>query len=256
MISNLDFDQQIRVALSQDLVGWDFTWFNQHTKETSLPWDYRSIVLERMRGVKSLLDIGTGGGEFLASLAPLPENTWATEGYPPNVPVARQRLEPLGVQVADVSPLHKRLPFDTASFELVIDRHEGFDTREANRVLRMSGRLITQQVGGENCMDLNRFLQAEPYFRYAKTTLSRWVGYLKESGFKIIDQREDFPTLTFLDLASVVFYLKVISWQIEDFSIEKYRDKLFQIYQIIAQKGGFAVKEPRFLIEAEKVSSL
>ncbi len=93
-----DFDHQIQAALSQELAGWDFTWFNQHTKETPLPWDYRSIVLDRMRGIKNLLDIGTGGGEFLSSLAPLPENTCATEGYPPKVDVARRRLEPLGVR--------------------------------------------------------------------------------------------------------------------------------------------------------------
>ena len=32
-----------------------------------------------------LLDIDTGGGEFLLSLNHPPENTSATEGYPPNV---------------------------------------------------------------------------------------------------------------------------------------------------------------------------
>jgi len=33
--------------------------------------------------------MGTGGGEFLASLAPLPMHTSATEAYPPNVEIAR-----------------------------------------------------------------------------------------------------------------------------------------------------------------------
>jgi SAM-dependent methyltransferase len=254
MISNLDFDAQIEEALSQELVGWDFTWFNQHTKETPLPWDYREFIRARISTVNSLLDLGTGRGEFLASLAPVPENTWATEGYPPNVTIARCLLEPLGVKVVDVSEVddNNKLPFDPDVFDLVINRHTGYDAQEVNRVLRVGGRLITQQVGEENCMDLNRFLQEEPYFRYSNTTLAGTVQDLENAGFRIWDQREAFPTLIFLDFASVIFYLKAISWQIEDFSIDRYHDKLYQIYQIIEQKGGFKVKEHRFLVEAEK----
>jgi ubiquinone/menaquinone biosynthesis C-methylase UbiE len=161
-------------------------------------------------------------------------------------------LEPLGVRVVDVSGLGKQLPFDNASFDLVINRHTGYDAREVFRVLRTKGYYITQQVGGENCMDLNRFLQEEPYFRYANSSLAKKVHHLQAAGFNIMDQREAFPTLTFLDIAGVVFYLKVISWQIEDFSVEKYHPKLYQIHQMIEREGGFEVKEHRLLIEAEK----
>lgn len=256
MSSNPDFDAQIAEALSQELVGWDFSWFNKHIRETPLPWNYWEFVRDRISTVNSLLDLGTGGGEVLASLAPLPENTWATEGYPPNVTVARHRLEPLNVKVVDVSTMGGKLPFDANKFDLVIDRHEGCNAQEVNRVLYVGGRFITQQVGGENCMEINRFIQEKPYFRYSNVTLAKTVRDLDNAGFRIIDQREAFPILTFLDLASVVFYLKAISWQIEDFSIEKYHDKLYQIYQIIENKGGFEVKEHRFLIEAEKMGNV
>ncbi len=156
------FDQLIQEALSQELVGWDFSWLHARTRESLLPWDYRKIVLDRMQSAGSLLDLGTGGGEFLSTLAPLPPHTWATEGYPPNVPTARNRLAPLGVQVVDVSELGKLLPFDNASFDLVINRQSSFNAWEVYRVLRTKGCFITQQVGWQNCMELNRFLQEEP----------------------------------------------------------------------------------------------
>ena len=57
------------------------------------------MVIPFMRDAATMLDMGTGGGEFLFSLHPLPKTVYATEGYKPNVPIARQRLEPLGVKV-------------------------------------------------------------------------------------------------------------------------------------------------------------
>ncbi|GGL48999.1 hypothetical protein GCM10014719_57780 [Planomonospora parontospora subsp. antibiotica] len=43
----------------------------------------RGVLLRGcLTGAPSLLDLGTGGGEFLSGLAPLPPRTAATEGYP------------------------------------------------------------------------------------------------------------------------------------------------------------------------------
>jgi SAM-dependent methyltransferase len=254
MNSAAHFDQLVQEGLSQELVGWDFAWLQARTRESPLPWDYRRIVLERMQSAGSLLDLGTGGGEFLSALAPLPPDTRATEGYPPNVPTARNRLEPLGVQVVDVSELGKALPFDNGSFDLVTNRHSSFDAWEVQRVLRPNGRYITQQVGWQNCLDLNRFLQEEPLALSSGSYFPKKARQIEEAGFQILDQREAFPALTFLDIAGVVFYLKVISWQIKDFSVEKYRDRLYQLHQVIGREGGFEVKQHRYLLEAKKCS--
>ena len=64
---------------------------------------------------KELLDMGTGGGEFLLTLGHPGEHTTVTEGYPPNVQLCRQRLEPLGIQVVDSVKKHfKSRVFATA----------------------------------------------------------------------------------------------------------------------------------------------
>src|SRR5204863_4615766 len=76
--------------------GWDFSHITTTRRmvEGALTWSYSSKILRQIMRVSSLLDMGTGGGEFLSSLHPLPKHTCATEGYVPNVSVARQRLEP------------------------------------------------------------------------------------------------------------------------------------------------------------------
>lgn len=73
--------------------GWDFSHIrNRYTEEEDLPWDYRETILRYLRPQMRLLDIDTGGGEFLLSLNHPHENTAATEGYPPNAELCRDRL--------------------------------------------------------------------------------------------------------------------------------------------------------------------
>src|SRR5689334_7703210 len=93
--------------------GWNFSHIiaSGRMVDGPLAWSYASKLLMRLRRAQSLLDMGTGGGEFLSSLQPLPAHTCATEGYAPNIPVARQCLEPLGVKVYGFEKEGDPLPF-------------------------------------------------------------------------------------------------------------------------------------------------
>ena len=100
-----------------------------------------------------LLDIDTGGGEFLLSLGHPFEDTAAMENYPPNVALCRQKLPPLGI---DFRPGNGNgpYPFEDGSFDMVIDRHGDFCASEIFRILKPGGLFITQQVGAENDREL------------------------------------------------------------------------------------------------------
>jgi hypothetical protein len=95
-IKSKPFDELIAEAESQPFAGWDFSYVKDRMVEAPHPWDYLVEVLGRLNGVSALLDLGTGGGEVLSQLAPLPPRTFATEEYPPNAPIAARRLHPLG----------------------------------------------------------------------------------------------------------------------------------------------------------------
>jgi hypothetical protein len=72
----------VKDAERQPFSGWDFSYLAGCFVEVKPSWDYFVIVRERMKGAKSMLDLGTGGGERLSSLHPFPAETYATEGFP------------------------------------------------------------------------------------------------------------------------------------------------------------------------------
>jgi SAM-dependent methyltransferase len=140
--------------------GWDLGALGDRISIAPPPWDFDQTVVRHARAAPDLLDIGTGGGEWLASLAHRPPRTVATEGWPPNVDVAGRRLRPLGITVVACEPApdnvdqvpdepRGRLPFPSGSFALVTSRHESFVASEIARVLVRDGVFLTQHVGGD-----------------------------------------------------------------------------------------------------------
>jgi SAM-dependent methyltransferase len=245
------FDQLVSEAWQHAFSGWDFAYLSGRMVQGQPAWDYRQLVLEKIKTASSLLDMDTGGGEFLSSLQPLPPHTCATEGYPPNVPVARACLEPLGVQVFDTVS-ETPLPFEDSSFDLVINRHGGFLASEIYRILKPGQSFVTQQVGGQNNIRMNEMLQDRVEHQYSAWTLDAACRQLADGGLVVVDRREEFPSVGFLDIGAVVYYLKVISWQVDGFAPEKYAERLGKIHNLIEETGKFVVTSHRFYIEARK----
>lgn len=231
--------------------GWDFSHIHSRMKEDKLTWNYEETVLNETRNVNYLLDMGTGGGEFLSTLAPLPPITYATEAYQPNVPIAQSRLGPLGVKVIGIDD-DEKLPLSSNMFELVINRHEAYSDSEVYRIMQSGGTFITQQVGGENERELNRILGDESQGQFAHWNLKFAVERLRQQGFIILDQKEEFPVIEFKDVGAIIYYLKAIPWQVEDFTVERYFGGLKRIYKRIVKEGSFKVNAHRFMIKAEK----
>lgn len=252
MTSDDTFEKLIEDAAQAPFRGWDFSYLEGRKTESALPWDYVARARAKIRGAGSMLDMGTGGGEILSSLAPLAPYTCATEGYAPNVVLAKQRLEPLGVEVFDMTSdqENRRLPFPDVHFDLVINRHECYVAGEVRRILKPNGWFLTQQCGGYGKVDLIEYFKGpvEP-MDWTVVTASR---ELEEAGFHIVDQQEAYPECSFLDIGAVVYYLRAVPWTVNDFTVERYRDRLLAMHNHILEHGKFTVKEQRFLIEAVK----
>ena len=113
--------QRWRAEAATPITGWDFSHIASRSHQDTPPWSYRDLALARVGASQVLLDVDTGGGEFLESLAPLPASANAIESWPPNASVAANRLAALGVtvtEVADGAPW----PFADGSFDLTLNR--------------------------------------------------------------------------------------------------------------------------------------
>lgn len=147
----LSFDEQVALAAGTPFRGWDFRWLNERTTLIrKLPWSMSAEVAARAAGARRMLDLGTGGGEWLSRLSARPDRTVATESWEVNAAVAATRLSPLGVPVIRSAPapdnmsadgtaddlgMPGRLPFSGGAFELVTSRHEAFRSHEVSRIL-------------------------------------------------------------------------------------------------------------------------
>ena len=252
MTGTTSFDALVAEALQQELVGWDFSYLEPRWLSQPTSWDYPALARQKIAQAQTLLDMGTGGGEMLASLAPLPPHSFATESYPPNIPVARARLEPMGVQVAATRLDQDILPFENDFFDLVLNRHESFSAAEVQRVLKPGGCFLTQQVGGRDNLHLNELLQDQVSFEFSAWTLQAALQQIERAGLHVTACREEFPETRVLDIGAVVFYLKAIPWQIADFSIEKYRPRLIKLHEQIEHDGCLLLHAHRFMLEAHK----
>ena len=231
--------------------GWDFSFISETGRMNSEPlsWSYGSTAFQLIQHAKSMLDMGTGGGELLSMLQPFPPTIYATEGYAPNVPIARKKLEPLGVIVVEVKD-DDALSLQDAQFDLIVNQHESYAASEVNRILSPNGIFLTQQAGGLDCAELNKQFGTPLNSEFASWSLETACNELKENGFTILEEKEEFPFQRFYDIGAIVYYLKAIPWQIPDFTVERYYEELYRIHEIMLQKGYFDVKQHRFIIKA------
>lgn len=246
------FEQGLKEA-EQPFHGWDFGYITDSDRLQSgvLPWSYGAMARRYMQATERMMDMGTGGGELLSSLLPLPAYTCATEGYLPNIAVAEDRLQPLGVEVYPVTD-DSQLPFADEAFDLILNRHESYDPREVRRVLSQGGVFLTQQVGWSDCREINDRLGIPMPREYADWELDFAADQLLECGFHIMEKQEAAPVQRFYDIGALVYYLKTIPWQVPDFTVERYREALWQIHLEIEQHGFWEVKQKRFIMAAVK----
>lgn len=231
--------------------GWDFTYLDGRWESELLSWDYTYIINKYKRPADILLDMGTGGGEFILDLKhPYPLIS-VTEGYQPNLLLCQKRLEPLGITVKYVGE-DDSLDYPDGQFDIVINRHESFDAREVYRVLKHGGYFITQQVGGQNDRDLVKKLLGDIPLPFPRHDLQHTVKLLQDYGFLILEQMEEMPLMKLFDLGAAVYFAKQIVWEFPGFSARSYFDQIKALEKEIIGKGYISTKEHRFLIAARK----
>ena len=252
------FENYLAEVEKASFSGWnfDFIYRTGRMSEAPVKWNYYNVVLPQLAGVKTMLDMGTGGGEMLSEFKPLPPETFATEPYHPNAAVAKERLEPLGVKVMETKeekepPYNTTLPFEDNYFGLIINRHEAYYPPELKRILKPGGTFVTQQVANVNCLNLVQFFLGKAV-KPGNWNLKSAVDELKAAGFGVIEELEDITFYRFYDIGAITYFLEAIPWTVPGFSIDKYRDELWELHLRINRDGYFDTPRHRFLVVAKK----
>jgi SAM-dependent methyltransferase len=234
--------------------GWDFSHLTDRCVEDRPPWSYQDMARKLLSSSRAAVDLGTGGGEILMAMKDVfPRRMVATEEYPPNIALARERLEPLGVEVVatEGSSLRQKLPFADGEFDLVIDRHTCYNIAEVARVLMPGGTFLTEQVDGRSGSDLCQSFGCVPQWPFF--TLDFVLDGISSAGLATDVAQEWEGKMTFEDVGAIVYYLKAIPWIVPGFSVETHGKYLLRLQEKIDKGGKLAFCHRLLLVEAKKV---
>jgi len=230
--------------------GWDFGRLEGHIVEEPLPWDYAALAREALSEAHSVLDVGTGGGEMLASLRDeWPAQVIATEAYPPNARLAHKRLAPLGAQVVHaIDEMDQPLPFADGCFDLILNRHSSYNLTDYASMLRPGGRLLTQQVDGADLKDLAACFGAHPQWLFLQLSLAK--SWALRAGLMVDWAAEWQGTITFRSVGALVYFLKAIPWIVPGFSVDRHRKVLVALQEQLDAGEPLAYTQRRYLLRA------
>ncbi|MBV7337814.1 methyltransferase domain-containing protein [Chloroflexi bacterium TSY] len=233
-------------------VGWDFSYLDGRMYEEQAPWSYTTRACELMPETSSLLDMGTAGGERLLHMKEhWPERVVVTEEYPPNIKLARNNLEPLGVQVVDVELReHGPMPFGDEEFGLILNRHSAFNVDEVARVLKRDGTFLTQQVHGMWAHDLLAAFGVTP--QWPNATPAHYLPLLEAANLELVTVEDWSGELAFTDVGAIVYYLRAVPWMVVGFSVETHLDALMGLQSQLEKQGRLSFEAKKYLIEARK----
>jgi len=252
MAAHRTFDELVAEGAAEPVAGWDFSWFAGRATEERPAWGYSGLLADAISGAEAVLDIQTGGGEVLAgAIRRPPPRLAATESWPPNIALARQRLGPLGGAVTEAGDAD-RLPFGDAAFDLVVSRHPTVTGwPEIARVLRPGGRYLSQQIGAGSNRELYEYLMGPRPARPGRSA-QRAADQARAAGLLVDRLAEQALRVEFCDIGAVVYFLRKVLWTVPDFSVERYRDKLAALHAQIEATGPFTSHAQRFLIDARR----
>src|SRR3989339_664992 len=225
--------------------GWNFSYIKNRCIEKQPPWNYNGFAKNLVKKSKSILDVATGGGEIFSSFAPFHGNVIAIEGYKPNIAVAKKNLSSLGVKVIE-SEDTRIWPFKREEFDLVLNRHGGINISETYRVVENNGVFLTQQVGGDNFIDLMAEFNTKP--KWTENELEIVVEKMEEIGFGIKEAKKWRGKRIFKDVGAIVYLLKAVPWIVDDFSVDSHLSYLEKLQKKLEKNGKLEFIDTKFFI--------
>jgi hypothetical protein len=121
-------------------------------------------------------------------------------------------------------------------------------------VLRPGATFFSQQIVHGTNRDLYEFMMGPQWVDPVSAEQHARDG-AATAGLDLLQWRQESPVLEFFDIATVIVFLRKVIWTVPDFSVEKYRDRLVAMHELIQREGKFVSRGQRGLVEARKPSA-
>lgn len=173
------------------LNGWDFS--SLKVTSEGIGWNFYEEVTRCTQPSDLLLDIGTGGGEAVLSIADAALLLVGIDLSRGMIETAQRNLKASGSR-SNIRFVHmnaEQLTFPNQFFNVVSSRHCDFCASEVFRVLADGGVFLTQQVSENDKSNLSKaFDRGMSLGVQPGTLMERYKRELREAGFQDIEAYE------------------------------------------------------------------
>ncbi|WP_442603150.1 class I SAM-dependent methyltransferase [Paenibacillus sp. KN14-4R] len=170
--------------------GWDFSKVKCTT--TGVKWDFYKEIIQLCKHTDLLLDIGTGGGESLLSIADEALLLVGIDLSAGMIETANRNLTRANNRnVRFLQMDANKLEFPDQFFQIVSCRQSVFHAQETARVLVSDGVFFTQQVSENDKLNLKiAFGRGQALGTTAGTLQQQYMNELQDAGFTDVQSFE------------------------------------------------------------------
>ncbi len=188
--------------------GWDFSHLIYTTEGVN--WDFYTEVKKRCKSSDILLDIGTGGGENVMSIAPSFLFLIGIDLSAQMIQSAQTNLMKSKIKNARFLQMSsEQIQFPNEFFNVVSSRHAPFQAKEVARVVADGGLFLTQQVSeGDKWNIKQTFERGQSYGEIDGSAKERYIKQLKEAGFSKVEVFDYNATEYYARPEDLLFLLK------------------------------------------------
>ncbi|MBA2467891.1 MAG: class I SAM-dependent methyltransferase [Chloroflexia bacterium] len=232
--------------------GWDFS--RMSTEREPVPWDYIDVVSRFLRPTDMVLDVGTGGGERLLSLADRYRRAVGVDPDPEMLRVARGNAGRHSNVRFLLAPAERLEPLDDGAFDVVLTRHAPAFVPELDRVTKAGGLFICQGVGSRNMANVRRAFNTSSEALYVDA-YQTMLSDLAARGWRLVAEGHYDVCYWVKDVPSIVFWFQAIAGANEvpgEFSIAKHYGVINALIQRFGSDLGLETNEHRTLVIARK----
>lgn len=233
--------------------GWDFSTMKVISEPTD--WDFYDEVTRRTQATDLLLDIGTGGGEAVLSIAEHAHLLVGIDLAHGMIETAQRNLKRTDncSNVRFMQMDADNLQFPKSFFNIVSCRHSVFSASEVYNVLAEDGVFQTQQVSEHDKLNIKQafgrgqHLDIEP-----GTLLEKYKQELKHAGFQHIEVREYNVNEYYATPEDLLFLLTHTPIVPQFGELASDRDVFEQFVLDHRDEKGIRTNSGRFMITARK----